>query len=126
MFQKESCEAGVEFASLEGHGTKEFHDTCPCFGPDYQGSCEHKTYPTNEEMDAEDDDIKRRFENITKARGAIVIHCGGPWKKGDHGKEGQIDCPVCRNDETLRFTRSGYNGHIHARCSTDDCVAWME
>ena len=28
--------------------------------------------------------------------------------------------------ETLQFSRSGYNGHIHAKCSTDKCVAWME
>lgn len=36
------------------------------------------------------------------------------------------DCPVCCESNVLQFTRSGYNGHIHAKCATDGCVSWME
>lgn len=57
--------------------------------------------------------------------GAIVDHLGGPWKRGTASASGEIKCPVCE-DGTLRFTRSGYNGCIHASCSTEDCVRWME
>ena len=49
-----------------------------------------------------------------------------------HGKQphfwcgaGEMDCPVCKAGR-LRYSRAGYNGHIHARCSTPSCVAWME
>lgn len=38
---------------------------------------------------------------------------------------GDMPCPVC-NRGTLRYSRAGYNGHVHGKCSTDGCVAWME
>jgi hypothetical protein len=38
---------------------------------------------------------------------------------------GQMSCPVC-NTGTLRYSRDLSNGHVHARCSTEGCVAWME
>jgi len=40
--------------------------------------------------------------------------------------ERRPNCPICKNDGTLHFKRSGYNGHIHAMCATDGCVRWME
>lgn len=39
--------------------------------------------------------------------------------------EGKMECPVCRTGE-LKYSRSNYNGHVHAKCSTVGCVAWME
>jgi hypothetical protein len=38
---------------------------------------------------------------------------------------GVMDCPVCGAGK-LRYSRRGYNGHVHGRCSTEGCVAWME
>jgi len=38
---------------------------------------------------------------------------------------GELDCPVCKTGK-LRYSRSSYNGHIHAACNTKDCVRWME
>lgn len=70
--------------------------------------------------------MTERFENVVKAREAIVAACGGPWKKGTVGSSGTIPCPVCGKDASLQYSRSGYNGHVHARCDTQDCVAWME
>lgn len=71
-------------------------------------------------------ELKIHCDNIGKAREAIVAACGGPWKKGRAGKTGQIDCPVCGQPAALRFSLAGYNGHVHARCFTPDCVSWME
>lgn len=76
--------------------------------------------------EAEAKELEEMFQKIDKARAAIVAHCGGKWKKGAPGASGCIDCPVCGAAGTLRFSRSGYNGHIHAGCVTDNCVAWME
>lgn len=39
--------------------------------------------------------------------------------------EGVMDCPVCRTGK-LRYSRSARNGHVHAGCTTTDCVRWME
>lgn len=126
MYRKEQCEAGVAFAGLPNHGTKLFHDSCPCFGDENAKNCEKSEYPTAEEMAAEDKEFAEQFAKVGKAREAIVEHCGGPWTRGMGGSSGAIDCPVCEGTETLQFSRSGYNGHIHARCATEDCVAWME
>lgn len=38
---------------------------------------------------------------------------------------GVMDCPICVTGK-LRYSRAAYNGHVHGRCSTDGCVAWME
>lgn len=51
---------------------------------------------------------------------------GGPWRRGMAGECDTIDCPVCKGEKCLDFSRSGYNGHIHAACRTEGCVSWME
>lgn len=81
---------------------------------------------TAEELAALEAEMNRRFELIGEARRAIVAHCGGPWKRGTPGASGEIDCPACGTEKSLRFSRAGYNGHIHAACTTEDCVRWME
>jgi hypothetical protein len=126
MHEKTECEVGVKFADLEGHGTCGFFETCPCFGPSQLSVCSKAVYPTKEEMEATDREIAKRFENAMVAREAIVAACDGPWKRGDKGRSGKMDCPVCKGKHSLIFSRSGCNGHIHASCSTDGCVAWME
>lgn len=123
MHEKEACEAGIRFDSLAGHRQPGFFDSCPCFGPN-GSKCDKAEYPTAEEMAAHEAEMKVRFENTGKARGAIVEHLGGPWKRGTPGSSGKIDCPICGGK--LRFSRAGYNGHIHAACSTEGCVRWME
>lgn len=68
--------------------------------------------------------FEEQFAQLATARAAIVKHAG-PYKKGV-GKAGKTDCPICKGKETLQYSRAGYNGHIHAHCSTKDCVSWME
>lgn len=124
MHQKTACEAGVVFATLPQYGSAGFFDVCPCFGP--RGGCELASYPTAEELAAAREESDRRWKAIGLARGAIVQSLGGPWKRGTAGASGAIACPVCGRAESLRFSRSGYNGHIHAACGTEGCVRWME
>lgn len=126
MHEKETCEAGVKFKELPGHGTRGFFDVCPCFGPANRSACDKSEYPTAEEMAAHDAEMNALFERTDLARKAIVEHLGGPWKRGAESASGEIDCPVCGGHDSLRFTRAGYNGDIHAACATVDCVAWME
>ena len=124
MHQIKQCKAGVVFTTLEHYGTKEFRDSCPCFSSSGTGSCEFKTYPTAEEMAEEARKIAESMTNMLKARVAIVNDCG-EWVQGC-SSAGRIDCPVCGRSKELQYSRSGYNGHISARCDTDGCVAWME
>ena len=126
MHEKTHCEAGVEFAKLRESLPKGVFEEMPCFGPNGPSCCDKAEYPTAEQLAAEDAEMQVRFANIGKARDAIVSHLGGPWKRGTAGASGKIDCPVCGEKESLRFSRAGYNGHIHAACETVGCVRWME
>jgi hypothetical protein len=93
-----------------------------------------------------DDAVKEAMRRIGIARRAIVgeleqrlnegddtvrmnAHSEGIDDQGEPSNYvsggGSIRCPVC-NDGKLRYSRSSYNGHIHARCQTIGCVEWME
>lgn len=101
----------------------------PCFRDDDPLGvchCERQEFPTPAEIEARDAEHAAIFGRVVKAREAIVAHLGGPWKRGMPGAGGAIDCPVCEGKESLRFSRAGINGHIHAGCTTEGCVAWME
>jgi len=123
-----TCKAGIPYETFMGTHPRIM--SWPCFWRQSQPqpcSCPSARYQTPEEIAAEDAEFQERFQKIDLAREAIVKACGGPWAKGDrYEKTGLINCPVCHRLETLQYSRSGYNGHIHAKCSTPGCVSWME
>lgn len=93
-----------------------------------------------------DSEFKEMFRRIEVARKAIIsdlkarFDCKDtevkPADKDDLHRwfrpqpnyfsgSGEMACPVCKTGR-LRYSRSGYNGHVHASCSTEGCVRWME
>jgi hypothetical protein len=64
-------------------------------------------------------DSKTPVQDLQKARRAIVAAANG-----QRGIQSKITCPVCSNG-TLRFSIQ-HNGHIHAACTSADCVRWIE
>lgn len=123
MSEHDTCEKGVAYSDFKGLS----FDQRPCFERNGVAppGCPLAEFPTAEEREAADKEMMARFQKTVTARNAIVDHLGGPWKKGMEGAAGQIKCPCCE-DGTLRFTRAGYNGHIHAGCTTTGCVSWIE
>ena len=115
------CKAGVDYKTF-GEGK-----SIPCIAkyarPDTP-KCELRQEPTPEQIEQARAETAKLFERTATARKAIVDHLGGPWKKGAPAAKGSIECPHCKG--RLNFSRAGYNGHIHAACSTADCVSWME
>jgi hypothetical protein len=67
-------------------------------------------------------EIDAMMNNVLMVRSAIR-------EKHPKGKEfvtDSIPCPICE-DGTVEFIISDHvNGHIHAHCSTEHCVNWME
>ena len=127
------CQAGVSYydVSAEKDRDKVTINTLPCIaGRCPQAMCAQRVFPTQEEVKQWEVERERLFEEsfreVAQSRQAIVEHLGGPWKRGMPSAGGVIDCPVCGGVKTLRYSRAGYNGHIHARCKTEDCVSWME
>lgn len=130
------CAAGVEMATvLKRHdppvkladGKSTLRLTLPCI-PEWNPAgiqCEKCHYPSPEEIAAEEAEMNVRLERVRTAKSAIVAAIG-PYTKGKtRGCDGSLPCPICKTGR-LHYSRAGYNGHIHARCSTENCVSWME
>jgi len=66
---------------------------------------------------------RKIIESVLKSRAAIVAYCDA--EKRPRGTSGTIPCPICETG-TLHFSRAAYNGHIHAKCTTEKCVQWIE
>ncbi len=129
--QSKTCRAGVKYADvkipgIEVNGMVQRY-TIPCFRDQGNGEgCDKCEWFSEAEADKQVEDAGKMFDRTMVARAAIVAYLGGPWKKGMEGSGGVIDCPVCNGKALLHFSRSGYNGHIHAKCESLGCVAWME
>lgn len=87
------------------------------------------------------------LKKVNKAREAILTDLANRFKAGDKtvkpnkqsqsiydeddgprnyfSGQGEITCPACSTGR-LRYSRAGYDCHVHARCSTENCVAWIE
>lgn len=131
LAKHDTCEVGISYAAIKPEG-RGFN--YPCFWNRGDGetrpagsTCAQCTFPTDEEIAAEEAETLNRFRQIGIARKAIVDHLGGAWTKKDRkGGSGRIDCPVCHAKDALSFSRAAYNGHIHARCATTGCMHWSE
>lgn len=110
--QHEVCKVGLSYDALP--------KPIPCI---YTGSaqpCEKREYPTREEAEADERETEQRFEWYRRARQAIVAHSGK-----QRGVAGKMPCPICLTGE-VRYSIAKSNGHIHAGCTTKNCVRWME
>ena len=62
---------------------------------------------------------------VSKHRAAIKE--AYKWKvkpKPDQDRNEVIECPMCKGK--LHMFQSSYNGHIHGKCETENCLFWME
>ena len=81
---------------------------------------------TAEELAAEERDREcdRGHEQHVKK---LNVACAAITKdaKGRRGISGKLPCPVCTTG-TLHYSIAGCNGHVHAKCTTPDCIAFMQ
>ena len=126
MSEHKTCLKDVSYSTFDGMP----FDQRPCFRKDRTEAprcgCDLVQFATDAELDRAEEFFNKRMKKMSDARAAIVIACGGPWKRGMPSCGGLIKCPACDNDDALSYSRSSYNGHIHACCKTDGCVKWME
>lgn len=110
------CQAGVNF-----HDFPRPMDKMPCIGKNAEARalCPQYSGWTDDEIAAREKSRHDSFERIIKTRAAIVESI-----KETGLRAGVISCPCCAEGK-VRYTRAN-NGHIHAACSTEECVRWME
>lgn len=119
------CLAGVDpIYSFCGGDRFGWVKKVPCLRTnETDASCPAAEYPTVEEERQREADLERRMDEfiavLTVVRPAIEARheATGEWA-------GSLDCPKC--SKPLHWRKAQSNGHIHARCETEDCVSWME
>lgn len=116
------CEAGIAYDAVKKSRAEPGAGwDIPCLKDRREAStCDKCEYNTAEDAERRIAAIEESFSRTVLARAAIVEH-----SQGKHGVSGSLMCPVCKNGN-LRYSIAGCNGHIHARCSSADCVSWME
>lgn len=78
--------------------------------------------PTPEETAAEEAEFAKKFAEIQKG-----LEVARNWRvkpKPASDRYEVVKCPICEGQ--LHLSQSAYNGHVHGRCETPDCIAWME
>lgn len=129
--QHDQCDAGVNYDSFAP--AKRMRSELPCIKvlgglPSWDGekSCPLYLDPTPEQIKAFEFDLEKAIEGVAISRNAIIEHTHYDFKaRPRRGGHGTIDCPVCGTGQ-MSYTISGYNGHMSARCTTKDCVNWIE
>jgi hypothetical protein len=114
------CAVGIDRKTLpktEGMGT-------PCMGghklADPCAICPKWERHTQEDGEKRALGVHRSLRKMTMASPVISA-----WRKKEpQGKREVIVCPVCSG--RLHLSQSSYNGHVHGRCETNDCLNWME
>lgn len=145
--QHDKCEAGVCYKTLQ-----EGEKLLPCLPWHCDtnkpiASCDKYGVYTAQEIAAQEREIEHSINGTMIARMAIVSELDRRHAIGDKSVvskrsadrdfsetgcmsayvagAGKIPCPVCKTG-TLGYSRAECNGHIHAACSTKNCVRWVE
>jgi len=120
--RNELCGGGLNIRAVTGGDGFGWARRMPCM-KNNEGdiTCELYTEPTNEEIEKEESEMKEAMDRMLKAMpfiSELKQEFDGVGGSGTH------PCPVCNN--TLHFTVSACNNHVHGCCETDDCLKWME
>lgn len=122
---EKTCKAGVDLVKLAGDKPG-IALRLPCFffpGKDESRICHCVKFEPVTVQDCEDSD--KAVEQAT-ARFVVVGPLIAKVKHEHKGKnwQGVEKCPVCNGK--LHMSHAAYNGHVHGRCETEDCLSWME
>lgn len=108
-----TCHAGVVYDELA------ISAKLPCWGDADRTPCAKFASWTEAENAERAARLAERLERMCKAMVAIDEE-----HKRSKTWGGRIKCPNC--DGTLAWSKARSNGHVHARCSTPDCVSFMQ
>lgn len=115
------CDASKRMADARKAGEPSM---TPCIGghktPNVKTLCPKWERRSLEHAEQRADSIERSMKRM-EVSGPVII----AWRnKLPIGKTKIIECPCCKGK--LHLSQSSYNGHVHGRCETDDCLNWME
>lgn len=117
-----ACAVGIRYADVRDESSRPYK--FPCLKRDGL-SCPSQEFPTEAEVAAEVAEIRKAMDRTDKAMRTAKADAESRGLRRGNGGTGSVKCPACESGE-LSYSVSGYNGHMHAACSTDNCVRWME
>lgn len=110
------CRADVTYTELAGGDEPGWGLRLPCLSWNKSTlTCDRRQEPTEEQVKSFLEEFERHTGYVTQALRLIES------QKGDSGK---VACPRCGN--TIHWSRSPRNKHLHLRCSTPKCVSMMQ
>lgn len=133
----------VDWAAYDSHRGNGKMSPAQLENWEQRGKCDKFELPSKEELEAEEKEIEAFSANVFIARSAILDELRRRWLEKDNISApaditnffqpqknyycgaGVMDCPICRTGK-LSYSRSSYNGHVHASCNSSGCVRWME
>lgn len=126
--QHDTCKADVHLRQLVGGADFGWARRIPCFKSDAKDcsvTCAKREFMTREQAEAE---VKKDDAHMERAMLGITAAHEDAEKKGiirGVGGASELPCPTeCGG--TLRYRVASINGHMHAACTTDGCLRWME
>lgn len=118
------CRAGVVYLTVKNEQVRGF-GAYPCFREGEAVPCANRNFPTPEEVAAKVAEHDASWERLKLGIGAASEDAKKHGFGRGKGGNGFVLCPVC-NKGDLHYAVSGYNGHMRGRCTTNDCVSWMQ
>jgi ssDNA-binding Zn-finger/Zn-ribbon topoisomerase 1 len=119
----DTCKAGVDYEQFRKQSTPDKPVGFPCLRDcENAPACEKREWPSEEHIKARLDEIEQSTQRHLKA--AEVVDAFRKRHKGKSAREA-VPCPACGTG-TLHLSISSYNGHVWGKCSTPDCLAWIE
>lgn len=124
--QNDCCAAGINYDDV-----RRLPGPIPCLPHLHKegtkNTCDKFEIRTKEEFEAL---MREADESIAEAKKdiALILPMIAAMKEEFTGRQGvkRFDCPKCGAARNLVLTHSEINGHVWGRCSTKDCLVWME
>lgn len=129
--QRDACKVGVNYRELVGGEDLGYATRIPCLGGKHEAKngpraeCSKFSAMPREEAEAHADRVLKSQDNCLLAMAKAHEHARASRLKKGTGGRGELPCPACEKG-TLRYSVAGINGHMHAACSDQACVRWME
>ncbi len=122
-----ACNAGVDYRAHVGGPNLGWAARLPCIKvgrarpSEPPVPCALYVEPTQAEIDAAEAEWK-----AVLARMELTFPLIERIKRQRKGRNwsGVEECPACKG--RLHLSHAAYNGHVHGRCETADCLQWME
>jgi hypothetical protein len=115
---EKACKVGITFEALRTkHGS---FLNWPCMaGRD--SNCDKAEWLTPKEVAENDAAFNKQIAKTMKG-----IRAAAEFRAANKGRSNQdtVKCPECGGQ--LHLTIAACNGHVHGKCETPNCIAWME